>query len=58
MLEKPLEKEIKSSASLEATSTAEIEWLYVTPHSHSPTHYRDVILYVVFPISVDRWMQF
>ena len=41
--------ELKSSASLEATSTAEREWLYVTPHSHSPTHYRDVILFV-FPI--------
>ena len=41
--------ELKSSASLEATSTAEREWLYVTPHSHSPTHYRDVFLFV-FPI--------
>ena len=30
-------------------STAEREWLYVTPHSHSPTHYRDVSLFV-FPI--------
>ena len=42
-------KILKSGASLEATSTAEREWLYVTPHSHSPAHYRDVILFV-FPI--------
>ena len=41
--------ELKSGASLEATSTAEREWLYVTPHSHLPTHYRDVSLFV-FPI--------
>ena len=41
--------ELKSGASLEATSTAEREWLYVTPHSHSPTHYRDDSLFV-FPI--------
>ena len=41
--------QLKSGASLEATSTAEREWLYVTPHSHSPTHYRDIILFV-FPI--------
>ena len=37
---------LKSGASLEATSTAEREWLYVAPRSHSPTHYRDVILLV------------
>ena len=40
---------IKNGASLEDASTVEREWLYVTPHSHSPTHYRDVSLFV-FPI--------
>ena len=34
---------------MEDASTVEREWLYVTPHSHSPTHYRDVSLFV-FPI--------
>ena len=41
--------ELKNGASLEDASTVEREWLYVTPHSHSPTHYRDVSLFV-FPI--------
>ena len=40
---------LKNGASLEDASTVEREWLYVTPHSHSPTHYRDVSLFV-FPI--------
>ena len=29
---------LKSSASLEATSTAEREWICMTPHSHSPMY--------------------
>ena len=41
--------ELKNGASLEDASTVEREWLYVTPHSHSPTHYRDDSLFV-FPI--------
>ena len=40
---------LKNGASLEDASTVEREWLYVTPHSHSPTHYRDDCLFV-FPI--------
>ena len=40
---------LKNGASLEDASTVEREWLYVTPHSHSPTHYRDDSLFV-FPI--------
>ena len=41
--------QLKNGASLEDASTVEREWLYVTPHSHSPTHYRDDSLFV-FPI--------